>query len=1002
MCATLVWIAGGLGPTVGDVRSDTSGDLCVLLRNYGMLKQHGFALADDLRYELRGKIDELQCDLESLRGGGGRVGLKPPEMVENLEDISQRLRKLRDAVSQRIEKLAKRHERFCQRLEGNFRGNVLTIENLEASRKRWFMVRSAQFMFDGGSVVHLTPRDFEGGEGYQVYAHKCPPAFAVWIYGGGRMSARFYLASKPSNAQLVIVGQQDGRGGQTRIRIVLNGKVVFEGGSDFVSEGWSERHFQVPTGAFVVGQAQAKEVLMALRKHERELDTQAEQLRKMVSEAVQPVTKLVRDKLSLLPPVPSPPFDFHKSHYVRGAYYHGIMPNVRLGAKMLRSADCNLVLSYLSWRGKEDLLSQLLSLADRMGLAVVDAVRTKETGWHFLHPERMESTLLNRIHKWREEHSSFVGFEFDEPGAWEGQFKGEEAKRAFASFLRRKHKLRRLLGHLPEALTPPSKITDRRTRILWVEWQLFKIATMRNYFQRLQRFCDAHRVGLYPIIVGCPFTRPQHASFYSIPSVVRTIAQGAYKTSSLNLTFLLELLRANALGRTYLCPGAGFSAPTPMKHERELSVAIPHADGVWLWCWIHQQPYWFRSTCSRPGLWEVTRRVFRKMASIEPYLVGAQSTARIALVYSERTGIVDSYGHRYGYEQPYYLNQLGLFWALLLLHRQCDVMFAEQLPTERIRRYKLLIISDARALTDEQLDALRKWVNTGGTVFVTADTSLCDEWGREESNYQLADLFGVSHLETRTGGKGFTFVKPFEKIPVGTRVVYDVHLPRTVVRKRKGETLAIWDDGSPAVVLNRYGHGRIIFCNASHLGLAYHGPRTTRELPGKFNEGVLSFLRGILAGVPLLVEGGQCPSGVEVCVRRQGKRFIIHMVNHRDVAPVRAKLRLCLPESEWRVFYPVDGQPVPCRLLPNGAIELHIRPFKVHEMVVLEPRQSTPLNAEAGARASSGREGSQGAKIGDPGSKECVRVYRSGAIRRPKKHATKSPSDYSASWGGNR
>src|SRR6185436_9356685 len=55
-----------------------------------------------------------------------------------------------------------------------------------------------------------------------------------------------------------------------------------------------------------------------------------------------------------------------------------------------------------------------------------------------------------------------------------------------------------------------------------------------------------------------------------------------------------------------------------------------------------------------------------------------------------------------------------------------------------------LVLADAAALSDAQCDAIRKYVQRGGSIVATFATSLFDEYGVRRSDFGLADVFGVS------------------------------------------------------------------------------------------------------------------------------------------------------------------------------------------------------------------------------------------------------------------
>lgn len=59
--------------------------------------------------------------------------------------------------------------------------------------------------------------------------------------------------------------------------------------------------------------------------------------------------------------------------------------------------------------------------------------------------------------------------------------------------------------------------------------------------------------------------------------------------------------------------------------------------------------------------------------------------------------------------------------------------------------FKVLILPCAAALSDAQVIAIRKFVERGGGLVATGETSLCDELGRPRPDFGLKDLFGVSY-----------------------------------------------------------------------------------------------------------------------------------------------------------------------------------------------------------------------------------------------------------------
>jgi hypothetical protein len=69
-----------------------------------------------------------------------------------------------------------------------------------------------------------------------------------------------------------------------------------------------------------------------------------------------------------------------------------------------------------------------------------------------------------------------------------------------------------------------------------------------------------------------------------------------------------------------------------------------------------------------------------------------------------------------------------------------DIIFDRQL--DQLRRYKVLILANQDALSDNELDSIRTFVRAGGGLVATEDTSLLSEWRLRRPKLGLSDLFG--------------------------------------------------------------------------------------------------------------------------------------------------------------------------------------------------------------------------------------------------------------------
>ena len=79
---------------------------------------------------------------------------------------------------------------------------------------------------------------------------------------------------------------------------------------------------------------------------------------------------------------------------------------------------------------------------------------------------------------------------------------------------------------------------------------------------------------------------------------------------------------------------------------------------------------------------------------------------------------------------------------------------------DHIDRYSgqlsLLILPNLGVMTDNQVAGIRKFVEGGGNLIATGETSLYNEWGDRRTDYALGDLFGAHVTE-----KGMTGIRNY-------------------------------------------------------------------------------------------------------------------------------------------------------------------------------------------------------------------------------------------------
>jgi hypothetical protein len=173
-----------------------------------------------------------------------------------------------------------------------------------------------------------------------------------------------------------------------------------------------------------------------------------------------------------------------------------------------------------------------------------------------------------------------------------------------------------------------------------------------------------------------------------------------------------------------------------VQSEAELRIWV--ADGI-----ANGLRPWFTKFCGtlHDRRWlDVVADIYQWHHQVEPYLRNEAPLARVGMVYSQQTGAF--YGGEAA-QQKVEGHISGFYHALIEARIPFEMVHDKHLEAEHIDRFKTLILPNIAALSDEQCQQLRDYVQRGGSLVATYETSLYDEWGQRRDNFGLADIFGV-------------------------------------------------------------------------------------------------------------------------------------------------------------------------------------------------------------------------------------------------------------------
>jgi hypothetical protein len=379
---------------------------------------------------------------------------------------------------------------------------------------------------------------------------------------------------------------------------------------------------------------------------------------------------------------------------------------------------------------------------------------------------------------------------------------------------------------------------------------------------------------------------------------------------------------------------------------------------------------------------------FKEVEKRQQWLVRARPMPWAAMLVSEQTRQFHAYKDIAERHLPHVF---GVFRAASEEHLPLNLINDWDLePAGRpaLARFKVLVLPNAAAMSEAQVETVREFVKAGGGLVATCETSLFDELGRPRADFALADVFGVNYKgypanatakpqldanfavvadeqywKQRTGVARLTWA---EHPLVKDEKLADL-VPRRDVIFRGPQVLVsepadagavavrLAPEGAPpgtppvpAVIVRSFGNGRVVYFAAGvDVALWSYSFPYQRRLMARAIE--------LAAGAPPPVRV-VAPMCVQSTFFEQsdakGRRTVVHLFNGLDTAAGHGLPRSEVPLREETV--PVHdirvrfSGPAPRRVhiepasvevktsQYGDATELDVPPLKVHLMIVAE------------------------------------------------------------------
>jgi hypothetical protein len=92
-----------------------------------------------------------------------------------------------------------------------------------------------------------------------------------------------------------------------------------------------------------------------------------------------------------------------------------------------------------------------------------------------------------------------------------------------------------------------------------------------------------------------------------------------------------------------------------------------------------------------------------------------------------------------------------MYHALIESRMPFEMVNDRLLDAEHLKPFKLLILPNIAVLSEAQCEQFRQYVQSGGSIVATFETSLYDQEGKRRQDFGLSDLFGVSYNDRVEG-----------------------------------------------------------------------------------------------------------------------------------------------------------------------------------------------------------------------------------------------------------
>jgi hypothetical protein len=336
---------------------------------------------------------------------------------------------------------------------------------------------------------------------------------------------------------------------------------------------------------------------------------------------------------------------------------------------------------------------------------------------------------------------------------------------------------------------------------------------------------------------------------------------------------------------------------------------------------------------------EIVANIYQWHHRAERYLRNEAPLARVGMLYSEQTR------EYYNASRPQARageHESGMYQALLEARVPFEKVHDHLLDAVHLAPFKLLVLPNIAALSDGQCRQLKEYVQRGGSLLVTFETSLYDEWGMRKKDFGLAELLGVSwngklegpmqnsYLELNTDPASGKFHPVLAGLEDATRIINGVWRLHVEPRSEFPSPVTLipsYPDLPMEDVFPRVPHTRIRELYLRELGksrIVYFPWDIDRTFWEVLSLDHRRLLRNAIEWAtneekPATVTG---PGMLDVSVWRQKESMTVHLVNLTNPMAMKGPFRELIPlaSQEVNVQLPEGKKAKKVQLLVSGQV----------------------------------------------------------------------------------